>query len=66
MFICFSVTGVHMFLVLITSSTMLKRSTDASEMLVFISPARSSRKWVVNKDLVPDFSLTRGMTFLVN
>lgn len=33
MFICFSVTGVHMFLVLITSSTMPKRSTDASEML---------------------------------
>lgn len=55
-----------MFLVLITSSTMLKRSTDASEMLVFISPAMSSTEWVVNKDLVPDFSLARGMTFLVN
>lgn len=66
MFICFPVTAVHMFLVLITSSTMLKRTTDASEMLVFIAPAMSSTEWVVNKDLVPDFSLARGMTFLVN
>lgn len=51
------VLGLYAYAV-ITSYTMLKRRTDASEMLMFISLAVCSSEWAV-KNLVPDFSLPR-------